>query len=307
MFFGNDMYFIVIVGALLLNMIVGRLFSPFPGFIVNAHISAANSFSKYRYRTSRFWGAVITIILFVIIWAAVQLALLFLQAQSVIYAYIIYGLSVFAFVQCGQLCGKVRKLKGELENEVYVREIFSSLLARDAKLLDRQNIKKIFSATVTKIVAERIITSALLLLILGPGASAAYIFLNTLANSDDSERIKSHGFADFAIKLNNIISYPGYLILSLVFWCIKWVTGLKYEKKTEKIKLRPAAQLSEFSSSRELEDDFIGRTEILIYASTVLFALIVAACYVFIEAAFAAIGLDEYWNFWNGKNIGKNT
>ncbi len=305
--FGIYMYFIVVIGALLLNLLAGRLFSPYCGWIVSSHVSMANKFSDRKFKTVRLWGAVISVLMFVIVWTAVELAFLFLQVQSEVYAYIIYGLSVFGFIQCGQLIGRMKKLYGNLENAVYLKQIFASLLVKDGASLNNQSYKKAFTATVSRIFAERIITTSILLLILGPGAAAGYIFLNTFANSDHSEKLISHGFFDVAIRINGIISFPGYAVLSLIMWCIKWVTGRKFEKKTCRIRTRPAAQLFEFSESKSLDDSMISAVIKVIYFGTILLGLMLTAGYIFVESVFAALGLDEYWNFWNGKNIDKTT
>ena len=297
------MNFWVMISALMLNMLTGWLFRPYTGWITRIHVSAARSLAAKKYKTSVMCGRIVAIAGLVLIWIAVDYTIMLLEYQSKIYSYIIYGLIVYFCTGCGQVAGIIRKFKGNTGNDSFIRQLLGYMLVPNAEKLDKNRFKKDFTNASVRLIAERIIMPFIILMFLGAGAVTAYAFINHFAHSDSHDDVESHGYALTAIKLNNVISWLGYAVLSLLLWAIKWVFGMKFSFKNVKFRQRCAMQIAALANDEKLTDNYVKTLNANTYMCAVLLLLLLISVYVFIQTALAALGLDEYWDFWNGSNI----
>lgn len=299
------MNFWVVICALALNIATGWLFKPYALWITRLHTSLAQRLSVKKYKTFVRYGGAIAIACAIFIWFIVDYLIMLLEYQSEVYSYIAYGVVIYFCTCCGQITGILRKFSGNTKNTVFIRQLFGYMLVPDATKAESNRFKKLFSQATVRLVAEKIIMPFMLLLIFGAGATAAYSFINHFAISDNSEKMTLHGYASTAVSINKIISTPGYAVLSLLLWAVKWILNMKFCFKGYKLRERCEKQLSAFENSPMLTERFIRSTGAIVYACTVMMLLILIALYIFVQAAFAAFGLDEYWDFWSGKNINK--
>lgn len=300
------MNFVVIVCAVLLNIILGRLFLPYARGIVGIHIAASKYFAKKPYKKSVAWGTVFTFIGIISIWIIIDHMIMLLEYQSKIYGYILYGLTCFFCLGTGQLLGILRKCADNTDNRPFLKQLFEIMLIPELKKLADVSYKKAFTVATARIIAEKIIVPSVIMLFFGAGATVAYAFVNTLAWSDNHIEISAHGFAKSAVTVNRYISWIGYVILSLILWAFKWVFGMRFENKTGKYRERAAMQLFEFSKGNQLTKKYVKHVMRLVYGCTLVVFLMLIAVYIFIVTTLAALGLDEYWDFWNGAGIKRN-
>lgn len=299
------MNFWVVICALALNIATGWLFKPYALWITRLHTGLAQRLSAKKYKTVVRYGGTIAIACAIFIWFIVDYLIMLLEYQSEVYSYIAYGVVIYFCTCCGQITGIIRKFSGNTKNTVFIRQLFGYMLVPDAAKAESNRFKKLFSQATVRLVAEKIVMPFMLLLVFGAGATAAYSFINHFASSDNSEEMTLHGYAATAVSLNKIISAPGYAMLSLLLWAVKWILNMKFCFKGYKLHERCEKQLSAFESSPMLTERFIRSTGAIVYACTVMMLLILISLYIFVQAAFAAFGLDEYWDFWSGKNINK--
>lgn len=297
------MNFWVIICTLTLNIATGWLFKPYTTWITHLHARLAQRLSVKKYKTVVRCGGAIAIICAIFIWFIVDHLIMLSEYQSEVYSYIAYGIVIYFCTCCGQITGIIRKFSGNTKNTVFVRQLFGYMLVPEASKAESNKFKKLFVQATVRLIAEKILMPFMLLLIFGAGATVAYSFINHFARSDNSEEMTSHGYASTAIFLNRIISAPGYAVLSLLLWAVKWILNMKFCFKGYKIHERCEKQLSAFESSPMLTEHFIKSTGAVVYACTVMMLLILISVYIFVQAALAAFGLDEYWDFWSGKNI----
>ncbi len=295
------MDFLIIAGALLFNILTARVFMPYTLWITKAHCGVSGSLFKKRYKTVARWGVFVAVFGALLIWTAVDTASMFLQVLSPVYNYILTALIVYFFISCGQITGIFKKMKRNLHNEVYMKQLFGYLLVKDSEKLDDAKYQKAFTEVTARLIAEKIVMPALLLFILGNGAVLAYAFINGMAYSDNYTELKAHGYADFAIKLNRALSLPGYFVLSGLLWAVKWIFNLKFKVKSEGFRERCIKQIAGFSSTDRFDRNCIRSARALVYSCTLLLLPIVFSIYIFIQTVLAAIELDMYWDFWNGK------
>ena len=62
-------------------------------------------------------------------------------------------------------------------------------------------------------------------------------------------------------------------------------------------------QIAALANDEKLTDNYVKTLNVTVYMCAVLLLLLLISVYVFIQTALAALGLDEYWDFWNGSNI----
>ncbi len=299
------MELLIIAGALLLNILTARLFKPYPQWVVRSHAGAANYFAGKKYRTCVRMGGVAAILTAGLIWAVVDIGGRLLSEQSDIYGYIITGITVYFGIACGQTAGILTKYIKHHQNGVYTRQLLGYLLAENSEHLENNRLRKVFTSTLVRVMAERIVMPAILYFILGNGSVWAYLFINTFAWSDNHTEIKAHGYQAIAIKLNRIISAPGYAALSLLLWIVKWIFGLRFSFKDGTFKSRCLKQTDKLCGSDNDDENYIRGMRVTVYACCVLMLPLLLSVYMFIQTTMAAIGLDAYWDFWSGKNIGK--
>ncbi len=296
----------VVLIALGLNILAGRVFRPYSSVIINLSAEFSRKTAKWRYKKIVMLSTVIIALIAVIIWVAVDCAILFLQYNSKIYAYMCNTAAIFLCLGCGQFSALTSKIAKNEGNDVYVKQLFSYLLIKDAERLDRKNYKKAFNEATVRYIAERIVAPAVIMLVLGAGALLAYTFINTVARCDDAEDVETHGFAVGAIKINRAFSWCGYVMLTLFLWAAKWVCGIKKSfKNVNDLAKRCEAQLECFDADVKFTKKTAKTANAAMYVITAATLLVVIAFYIFIQAVFATLGLDEYWDFWNGENTGE--
>ena len=299
------MNFWVIVCALALNIATGWLFKPYTVWITRLYAKTAKHFSLKKYKTGVVCGGILSVAGIAVIWFVVDHVVMLLQYQSEIYLYITYGLVIYFCTGCGQTAGIIRKFAGNTGNTLFVRQLFGYMLVKDSDKAENVKFKRIFSGAVSKLIVEKIVMPFLLIMIFGAGATAAYAFISHFANADNHEEMTVHGYAAVATTINKYASLPGYAILSMLLWAIKWVLNMKFSVKKLKFAERCGKQLYSFENGGSLTDSFVKKTAVAVYACTVIMLLLLVSVYIFVQAALAALGLDEYWDFWSGKNIKK--
>ena len=127
----------VVLIALGLNLLVGRVFRPYSSVIINLSAEFSQKTAKWRYKKIVTLSTVIIVVISIAIWAAVDCAILFLQYNSKIYAYICNTAAIFLCLGCGQFSALTSKIAKNTDNDVYIKQLFSYLLINDAVKLDR--------------------------------------------------------------------------------------------------------------------------------------------------------------------------
>ena len=148
------------------------------------------------------------------------------------------------------------------------------MLVKDSGKAENVKFKRMFSGAVSKLIAEKIVMPFLLIMIFGAGATAAYAFISHFANADNHEEMTVHGYAAVATTINKYASLPGYAILSMLLWAIKWVLNMKFSVKKLKFAERCGKQLYSFENGGSLTDSFVKKTAVAVYACTAIMFLL---------------------------------
>lgn len=293
------MNFIIIFSAMIANVITAKIFKPYTHWQVTFFTRIAEYFEKKTYKKAFRFGTAFTLVATVLIWVSVDLLAAALFDKSYIYRYIVYGLTVYFTVCVGQVMGILSKISGNFSDEDYVFVLTEEFLIPDWNGTKAINAKKVFVKAFARILAEKIIMPLLLIMIFGPSVTLAYAFLNTLARSDLSQAVKSHGFADFAIRLNNLVSLPAYMVTSFALFVANWVFNVKIGCKKMRFVSKCETRLSAFENDKNLSSAYIKTLKTLTCGIAFTFAFAVLCAYIFMQAAFAGMGLDDYIDYWN--------
>ncbi len=292
------MDFVIFFAILLVNVLTAKFFKPYSQLFVGMFKDISILMSKKKYTTMKRVGNLLTVVGATAIWLTLGLITPYVTESFVIYGYIIYGLTIYFCVGAGQIIGLLRKLANNFNNEVFAEELYGRLMIKDFSAMnDKQRSKAVISA-LARVVSEKIINPVLYVLILGPGAAWAYKWINTVAISDNHPDVRLHGFADGAIFINKILSVPGYFAASVLLRLALWVFGIKINCKGLPF-MQKCERAFQCLTDGEPDSLFYKRAAAVI-SVTVLVGAVAAVCtYIFVQAAWAGIGLGEYWNFWN--------
>lgn len=293
------MDFIIIFAAMIANVITAKIFKPYTHWAVAFFNWISECFEKKPYKKVFRLGTFFTIMVTAILLISVDLATAALFDKSYVYRYIVYGFTVYFTVCVGQVTNILSKLSKNLHNEDYVSVLMGEFLISDWKDTGDVNSKKIFVRAFSRVLAEKIIMPLLLIMILGPGVTLAYSFVNTLARSDFHQNVKTHGFADFAIKLNDFVSIPAYMVTAFALFVANWVLGIKIGCKIFRFVSKCETRLSAFENSKNLSPMYIKMLKWLTPGIAFLVAFAVLCAYIFAQAVFAGIGLGDYIDYWN--------
>ena len=292
------MEFIVIFLSLAVNLVLGGLFRPYTKWVNDIVCSISNSMAKKPYKKAKRIGGAVVWIGLALIWVVVELVYSTLVEHSSAYGYAIYAFVVFFCISAGQTVHLLVKMSNNTENTVFFGELCERLQV-DISKVDPQSQKRVINSAIAKIFAERIIAPLVLIFYVGPGATLAYSFVNAIASADSSFVMKTHGFADVAVKLNNAVTMPAYWLSAVILKIANWVQGIKID--TKGIKSRGSAErrfLAVDKQNNPTKRYFkIISLYIIITTAVTFFALL--SCYIFVEAVFAGLGLDEYLDYWN--------
>lgn len=293
------MDFIIIFAAMIVNLITARIFKPYTHWAVAFFNWISECLEKKPYKKIFRLGTFFTITVTVVILISVDLVTAALFDKSYVYRYIVYGLTVYFTVCTGQVVNILSKLSKNLNNEDYVLLLAEEFLIAEWQCTDDVNSKRIFVRAFSRILAEKIIMPLLLVMILGPGVALAYAFVNTLARSDLHSNVKTHGFADFAIKLNDFVSMPAYMVTAFALFVANWVFGIKIGCKKMRFVSKCEARLSAFEKSKSLSLIYIKKLKWLTIGIAFVVAFAVLCAYIFVQAVFAGMGLSDYIDYWN--------
>ena len=292
------MEFIVIFLSLMVNLVLGGLFRPYTKWVNDIICSISNSTAKKPYKkVKRFGGAVVWIGL-ALIWVVVELVYSTLVEHSSAYGYAIYAFVVFFCIGVGQTVHLLIKMSKNTENTVFFGELCERLQI-DISKVDPQSQKRVINSAIAKIFAEKIIAPLVLIFYVGPGATLAYSFVNVIASADSSPNMKTHGFADVAVKLNGVVTKPVYWLSSVILKIANWVHGIKVDAKG--IKSRGCAERRFLAVDKQhlYTKRYFKIASLYIIIMTVVTFFALLSCYIFVEAVFAGLGLDEYLDYWN--------
>ncbi len=297
------MDFIFIFLVLIANILTARLFLPYTMWMVRFLAARSNDLARKKYSVVAKWGRAVTVVAVVLIWVGVEWLDGVASKQSSFYSYLITALTVYFCVGVGQVTAILSKLYKNTENDTYTRQLWSYLLIPCVDKVDHTNSSKIVTGALVRLIAERVMMPLLLVYTLGEGAALAYVFVNTFARSDGHESIKAHGFADFAIKVNNFVSQPGYWVMNAVLVVFCWFLGVKRSYKGAKITEKCTARVSVITDWI-INPAYYRRISLLLPWMAVLAALAFTSVYIFIQAVLAVAGLGEYIDFWEKGNQG---
>lgn len=293
------MDFIVIFAAMAANVITARIFKPYTNWIVSLFNELSEFFGKKTYKKASRFGVIFAIAVIVIILAGVEIATSALYTKSYVYRYIIYAVTVYFTVCVGQIVGMMSKLSKNLSDADYCEQLMKELFIAGVKKQDDTNRTKFFVKGFARVLAEKTVMPLLLIVVFGPAVTLAYAFINTMARSDLNENVKKHGFADFAIKLNNIVSIPAYIMLSFALFIANWVFSIKSARKKMKFVDKCEYRLLLFGKSDKLTKAYVNTLKWLTVGMVFVILLALLCVYIFVQAVVAGMGLDDYIDYWN--------
>lgn len=293
------MDFVVIFAAMVANVITARIFKPYTHWVVAFFNWISECFEKKPYKKVYRFGTVFTVTVTAVILISVDLITAALFDKSYVYRYIVYGLIVYFTVCIGQVTNILSKLSKNLHDKDYVSVLTEEFLIADRKGTDDANSKKLFTEAFARVLAEKIIMPLLLIMILGPSIALAYAFVNTLARSDLHSDVKSHGFADFAVRLNDLVSIPAYAVTSFALFVANWVCGINMSCKKMRFVSKCQTRLYAFENTKKLSPMYIKTLKWLTFGVAFVVAFAVLCAYIFVQAVFAGMGLDDYIDYWN--------
>lgn len=293
------MDFIIIFAAMAANVITARIFKPYTHWIIAIFNDISEYFGKKTYKKASRIGAFITIVSAVLIWLTSDLLIAALSSGSYIYRYIIYALTVYFTVCIGQTVGVLSELSKNVSNAEHTESLMKEFFVTGFKKRDEMNQKRLIVRALARVLAEKIVMPLLLIVIFGPPVTLVYAFVNTLARSDMSENVKRHGFADLAVKLNNIVSVPAYEVLSLALFAANWVLSVKSDCKGLKLYEKCEKRLLSFDKDRALTKTYVTILKSIIIGMAFVLFIALLCAYIFVQAVFAGMGLDDYIDNWN--------